>query len=349
MWLLSTDRAELHHFPSPELVPGGYAILSHTWNEHEQSFKDTQDLSRRCEGTDENPRDLAAPKVQKSCILARRHGYQWIWNDTCCIDKTSSTELSEAINSMFLWYSRAEVCFAYLQEVGRQSDVHALGSAFRTARWHSRGWTLQELIAPSLVVFVSQDWTTIGDKTELAPLLEAITGIPRNVLTRKSHFSSVSIAERMSWASMRDTARLEDEAYCLMGLFNVNMPTIYGEGRQAFRRLQHEIMKQSFDTSLFAWHRCLSSDTLRPLALHDIYQFFDTPSFRDHVYLIASSPKNFVKLSGSVVHYTPSMPQPLQPYLDWQWEQSSVRMPSNIPTYLRVANEILYLGRTGSL
>ncbi|KAM5543037.1 hypothetical protein V8D89_003421 [Ganoderma adspersum] len=322
MWLLSTDRAELHHFASPELVPGGYAILSHTWGEHEQSFKVTQDLAAQCKATGQNPRDLATAKVQRSCILARRHGYQWIWNDTCCIDKTSSTELSEAINSMFLWYSRAEVCFAYLQEIGRQSDVHALGSEFRTARWNSRGWTLQELIAPSLVIFVSRDWTTIGDKMELAPLLETITGIPRQVLTRKTHFSSVSIAERMSWASTRDTTRLEDEAYCLMGLFNVNMPTIYGEGRQAFRRLQHEIMKQSFDTSLFAWHRCLSAEALRPLALHDIYQFFDTPSFRDHVYLLASSPKNFIKLSGSVVHYTPSVSRPLQLYLDWQWEKN---------------------------
>ncbi len=178
---------------------------------------------------------------------------------------------------MFLWYSRAEVCFAYLQEVESKGDLHTPGSAFRTARLHTRGWTLQELIAPSLVVFVSQDWKNIGDKVELAPLLEAITGIPRHVLTRKTNFSSISIAERMSWASTRDTTRVEDEAYCLMGLFNVNMPTIYGEGRQAFRRLQHEIMKQSFDTSLFAWHRCLSSETLRPLALQDMYQFFNTP------------------------------------------------------------------------
>ncbi|KAI1791126.1 HET-domain-containing protein [Ganoderma leucocontextum] len=322
MWLLSTDRAELHFFAAPEAVTGGYAILSHTWGHGEQSFQETQALHKRCEATGENPRDLVSLKIRECCILAERHGYQWLWVDTCCIDKTSSTELSEAINSMFRWYSLAEVCFAYLEDVESDCVLDAQGSAFRTARWHSRGWTLQELIAPMVVIFVSRDWTTIGNKVVLASLLQQVTGVWWQVFTREVHYSVISIAQRMSWASSRNTTRVEDEAYCLMGLFNVNLPTIYGEGCQAFQRLQHEIMKQSFDTSLFAWGRWTSSDSVTPVEPREIYQYFNTSS-QNHVYLLADSPRSFVKPFGRTVRYTPSATYPLQPYLDWQWKTKS--------------------------
>nr|VWO95729.1 Alcohol dehydrogenase 1 [Ganoderma boninense] len=303
MWLLSTDRAELHHFPSPEAIIGGYAILSHTWGDNEQTFQDTQVLRDWCKKTGKNPRDFSSEKVRQCCILAERHGYQWIWDDTCCIDKTSSSELSEAINSMFRWYSCAE--------------LDAPMSAFRTARWHSRGWTLQELIAPTVVIFVSRDWQTIGNKVELASLLREATGVSSRVLTHEVHCSTVSVAERMLWASKRSTTRVEDEAYCLMGLFNVNMPTIYGEGRQAFRRLQQEIMKQSFDTSLFAWGACTRLHVVTPVMPKEIYRFLNTSS-QHHVYLLADSPKRFLKPWGRTIRYTPSANDPLQPYLDRQ-------------------------------
>ncbi|PIL33595.1 hypothetical protein GSI_04218 [Ganoderma sinense ZZ0214-1] len=323
MWLLSTDRAELHHFPSPDAVTGGYAILSHTWGDHEQTFQDTRALRERCERTSENPRDLSSDKVRESCILAERHGYRWIWDDTCCIDKTSSTELSEAINSMFVWYSRAEVCFAYQGDVESDCDLHAVGSAFRMARWHTRGWTLQELIAPFLVIFVSRGWKPIGNKRGLAPLLEEITGVRQQVLTGEAHYSMASVAECMSWASERSTTRVEDEAYCLMGLFNVHMPTIYGEGQQAFQRLQQEIMKQSIDTSLFAWDDWVDTDHATPLQLQDVYEGFEKSS-RNEFYLLADSPRVFRKpFGGRTVRYTPSVKDPLQPYLDWQWEMKA--------------------------
>ncbi|PIL33598.1 hypothetical protein GSI_04221 [Ganoderma sinense ZZ0214-1] len=328
MWLLSTDRAELHHFPFPNAVAGGYAVLSHTWGNREQTFQDTQALRERCVRTGENPRDLSSNKVRESCILAERHGYKWIWNDTCCIDKTSSTELSEAINSMFVWYSFAEVCFAYLGDVDSNCQLDAPGSAFRTARWHTRGWTLQELISPFLVIFVSGDWKIIGEKQELAPLLEEITGVRRQVLMGEMHYSVPSIAERMSWASQRNTTRVEDEAYCLMGLFNVNMPTIYGEGRQAFQRLQQEIMKQSIDTSLFAWDDWVTSlaDGATPMELQPLHRTFKLSSFRIF-YLLADSPTGFFnKRFGRGVRYTPSVSDPLQPYLDWQWEMNAEKV-----------------------
>ena len=127
MWLLSTDRAELHEFLSPvDVLPdGGYAILSHVWNKppepKEQSFKDVRKIVKRCKAEGKNPRDHVSEKIRRSCEIAEADGYKWIWNDTCCIDKTSSAELTEAINSMYRYYSLADVCFVYLRDVPTSS------------------------------------------------------------------------------------------------------------------------------------------------------------------------------------------------------------------------------------
>lgn len=179
--------------------------------------------------------------------------YQWVWIDSCCIDKTSSTELSEAINSMFRWYEQAEVCYAYLADVSSGSSLHTPESEFRRSRWHTRGWTLQELIAPSSLLFYSADWVFLGTRSQLSVLLHDITGVWPTLLDRTCGVWQTSIAMRMRWASKRRTTRVEDEAYCLMGLCGVDMPIIYGEGRRAFYRLQLEILKSSPDTSLFTW------------------------------------------------------------------------------------------------
>ena len=312
MWLLSTDRAELQHFTDHLAVDGGYAILSHTWGPNEQTFQELQALREECQRTGKNPRDCAPAKIRRSCLLAESYGYRWIWIDTCCIDKTSSSELSEAINSMFRWYASAEVCYAFLEDVPTDCDLDAPDSPFRHARWHTRGWTLQELIAPQVVVFISSDWSLLGHKLQLAELLSQITGVREEALMRPHTYSRVSVAERMSWASRRHTTRLEDEAYCLMGLFNINMPTIYGEGREAFQRLQQEIMKSTLDTSLFAWGFWM--DNLVPW----------TPRFgADNViqdkdaYPLARSPADFS--SNWTCYYTPIIVDPIQPYLPWQW------------------------------
>ncbi|KAI0740644.1 heterokaryon incompatibility protein-domain-containing protein [Earliella scabrosa] len=320
MWLLSTNRAELHNFKDHEAVDGGYAILSHTWGQNEQTFQDIQDLCEQYQGTEENPRDHAPEKIQRSCLLAESYGFRWIWIDTCCIDKTSSTELSEAINSMFTWYSFSEVCFAYLDDVPSDCDLHASDSAFRTARWHTRGWTLQELIAPQVVIFISQDWVRLGDKAHLADLIKEITGVWANVLRHEFPCTKTSVATRMMWASRRRTTRVEDEAYCLMGLFNINMPTLYGEGRQAFQRLQHEIIKVTRDTSILAWGS-YSQDGWSPVHSMDSSRI-------EPVYMqpFAHSPARF----DHNPFYSPALSRPLQPYLPSQWQTSHMDQPEAV-------------------
>lgn len=168
--------------------------------------------------------------------------------DTCCIDKSSSAELSEAINSMYTLYKKSYLCIVYLDDVdGAWWDFE-----LKYSRWFTRGWTLQELIAPRVLLFFDKHWKFIKTKDSIATLLAEITGIDTKVL-RTGDTKGISVAAKMSWAAKRTTTRPEDLAYSLMGIFDVNMPTIYGEGDKAFIRLQEEIMKKSNDQSLFAW------------------------------------------------------------------------------------------------
>ncbi|KAI0687943.1 heterokaryon incompatibility protein-domain-containing protein [Cerioporus squamosus] len=263
MWLLHTEKIQLRWLSSPDEV--SYAALSHVWGDDEQTFQDTPHVAPAngslARGALRKARDRAfrrpSLKIRKACARARQDGFRWLWVDTCCIDKTNSTELSEAINSMYVWYRTAAMCYAYLDDVPSGEDPHAPGSAFRRSRWFRRGWTLQELIAPASVIFLSEDWEPIGPKRRLAPLLEKVTGIDARVLTHKRPLEDVSVACRMSWAAGRETTRVEDGAYALMGLFGVCMPTIYGEGKHAFVRLQEEIIRTSPDQSIFAWGRTL--------------------------------------------------------------------------------------------
>jgi len=236
-----------------------YAILSHRWMEQEVDYREMVKFAKMAvEERDEIRRRDDYGKILQSCEQAQKDGYEWLWVDTCCIDKRSSAELSEAINSMYRWYENAKVCYVYLHDVP--------GSSFPTARyktyvkfkgwpeWFSRGWTLQELIAPSNVQFFNKDWRRIGDKKTLAPTLEAITGIPEHILIHGLNGNRPCVAQIMSWAGNRTTTRVEDRAYSLMGLLDVNMPMLYGEGKKAFHRLQLEIIRASNDQSIFAWH-----------------------------------------------------------------------------------------------
>ncbi|KIK14617.1 hypothetical protein PISMIDRAFT_57930, partial [Pisolithus microcarpus 441] len=215
-----------------------YAILSHRWGE-EVDYKEMIRLVKMDEEERKRVKKRHSyEKIIKSCEQAAKDSCEWLWVDTCCIDKRSSAELSEAINSMYRWYQNAQVCYAYLNP---------------SENWTLRGWTLQELIAPQEVKFFNKDWVHIGNKQRLASTLEDITGIPRGVLTSGLAGKGLSVAQIMSWAAERKTTRVEDRAYSLMGLFGVNMPMLYGEGKKAFQRLQLEIIRISSDQSIFAW------------------------------------------------------------------------------------------------
>ncbi|KAI8944264.1 hypothetical protein F4801DRAFT_572345 [Xylaria longipes] len=154
---------------------------------------------------------------------------------------------------MFQWYKSAAVCYAYLYDVS--GDIE---SNIAESRWITRGWTLQELIAPREVVFYSSDWNALGTRSELSVHLETATRIDKQFLMGGS-LDKASIAQRMSWAAMRSTSREEDEAYCLLGIFDINMPLIYGEGSKAFRRLQEVLVREyPEDHSLFAWGKVVT-------------------------------------------------------------------------------------------
>ncbi|KAK4444725.1 HET-domain-containing protein [Podospora aff. communis PSN243] len=242
MRLINTTTGEFEELIGRNIP--AYAILSHTWEDEEVSFADTKQDPRFRE-------KKGWRKISGTCKLARRDGYQYAWIDTCCIDKSSSAELTEAINSMFLWYQRARVCYVFLSDLATSSDDLTYG--LQNCRWFTRGWTLQELIAPRHVKFYNRWWQFCGSKENLVDKLATITHISRDVLTHQVGLSSVPVAARMSWASSRETTRIEDIAYCLLGIFGVNLPLLYGEEHRAFRRLQEEIIRTTPDLSILAW------------------------------------------------------------------------------------------------
>lgn len=267
MWLIETSTLKLKFVGEAE--KGSYAVLSHTWGEEEVSFEQFRNLS---------PTGLTAfSKIAKTCEIALQNGLAYAWVDTCCIDKSSSAELSEAINSMFKYYQDSAFCIALISDLPGSSSTSTLEADFESrfprCRWLTRGWTLQELIAPPRVLFYDSTWTFRGSKYDWKPLLVRETGVDEAILDSPSGLRSIPVARRMSWASRRQTTRVEDLAYCLFGIFDVNMPLIYGEGRKAFMRLQEEIAKDSYDLSLFAWQQQGSSPNYRGILAQSVTEF----------------------------------------------------------------------------
>lgn len=217
-----------------------YAILSHTWgtDDEEVNLKDVMKSRGKSK--------LGYRKLRFCSKQAAKDGLQFFWVDTCCIDKTSSAELSEAINSMFKWYQKATKCYVFLSDVspgGPTTELthEAWGQIFQSSRWFKRGWTLQELLAPTSVEFFTEDGERIGDMNSLLGAVHSTTRISIQAL-QGSTLSQFSIDERMSWAEGRETKREEDMAYSVLGIFDIQMPLIYGEGREkAFARLRREI------------------------------------------------------------------------------------------------------------
>ncbi|KAL6706174.1 hypothetical protein ACN47E_006090 [Coniothyrium glycines] len=222
---------ELQDFQGQQTPP--YAILSHTWgpDDDEVSYQDVKN------GTGLGKAGWS--KIEFCIARANEENIQWIWVDTCCIDKSSAVELSEAINSMFRWYHNSAICYAYLE------------GSFEYSRWWTRGWTLQELLAPRRVEFYS-DLVHCGSKQELGDYIQSHFGIPTSALCN-APLSGFSVEDRLSWAQNRQTKREEDAAYSMLGIFNVSMPIIYGEGRtkaynRLFEAIDHEARNRQLDS-----------------------------------------------------------------------------------------------------
>lgn len=258
MHLIDTATFQLHTVVSEE--DEDYAILSHRWREGEVLYEDIEGFqSSRKEGVAKLQAFCAEARQYADSRSSRNRGFRYVWADTCCIDKKSSAELSEAINSMYKYYSTATVCMAYLDDVHVAFSDPDFESQFRRSEWFTRCWTLQELIAPSEVVFYNARWERLSTKAHLRLLLSDITGVDAEALCGLP-LNQYSVAERMAWAANRKATRREDVAYSLIGLFNVNMPMLYGEGTKAYERLQEEILRETDDETIFAW----SSTTISP-------------------------------------------------------------------------------------
>ncbi|KAI9929363.1 hypothetical protein MW887_000831 [Aspergillus wentii] len=284
---VEADRFEVREFYDANIPP--YAILSHTWGDDEVTLRDLEETNAkrreeydifrtyRFTGRSDRRKRKGYSKIRGACSIAKNDSFDYVWIDTCCIDKTSSAELSESINSMYRWYEEAEVCYVCLADVSSMGD-------FSNSRWFTRGWTLQELIAPLKVIFLDRNWKVLGTKESLQAKISDRTRIPVDILTGTGDLDRVPVAQRMAWAATRQTSRLEDRAYSLLGIFGINMPMLYGEGKMAFARLQEEIMKVYEDFTLFAWR---SSD-------------------ENHGELLAISPDAFKDSSDFDLDYNPN-------------------------------------------
>ncbi|KAK6839282.1 hypothetical protein PG987_005148 [Apiospora arundinis] len=262
MRFINTTTFQFQELSDSEIrgLENGYSILSHRWTRasDEITYHDVLEMDAKVRSK------RGYPKFAGACAVANGLGYELIWIDTCCINKTDPVELSEAINSMCRWYAESDACITFLEDVTSPEN-------FNESDWFTRGWTLQELIAPKAVRFCDANWGFLRDKQSLQSVIVDITGIPVEVLTNAKSPQTYSIAQRMSWAARRLTQRVEDRAYSLMGLF---------DREKAFLRLQQHIIAQSADESIFAWDLDLLGETekgIRP-ADHQVFCGLLAPS-----------------------------------------------------------------------
>lgn len=257
-----------------------YAILSHRWGSDEVSYqdfvggykKDGAGYKKIIECCEYAAADIQSIDIRAEYRRLKLWGFEkwadlwdsdwvwvdtldWVWIDTCCIDKSSSAELSEAINSMYHWYAESSACYVYLSDVTKSDGIGQTLSELQESQWFTRGWTLQELLAPKDLMLLDKNWTELGTRSHLLANVAKAAGIAEKRLERRwsNEASGVSVAERFSWAACRNTTRVEDGTYCLLGLLGQNMPLLYGERNKAFLRLQLEIIRSSNDESVFVW------------------------------------------------------------------------------------------------
>ncbi|GAB7360740.1 hypothetical protein MBLNU230_g0614t1 [Neophaeotheca triangularis] len=255
--LINVKTLQLESFSAPG---PSYAILSHTWEGAEVSYRE---LRRRPAIHKEG-----YAKIQGACLQALRDGLNYLWVDTCCINKSNNAELAESITSMFKWYKSASICYVYMRDVRANvklqladadiqqvvpgSSLQKTLSAFQDSRWFTRGWTLQELLASPRIIFFGSDWCELCSLGDVASYVSFTTKVPVEALNHQKPLKEYSAAQKISWMAERTTTRLEDMTYSLFGICDVSFSANYGEGAQAFRRLQQKILMKG-DLSVLAW------------------------------------------------------------------------------------------------
>ncbi|EGS17115.1 uncharacterized protein CTHT_0074450 [Thermochaetoides thermophila DSM 1495] len=263
-------------------------------------------------------------KILYAVEQAEKDGFEYVWVDTACIDRTSSTDVSEAINSAFQWYSRAGICYAYLADVQADDNIEGYRTwldLFNMSRWFKRAWTLPELLAPKKLVFYAKGWKLLGTKSSLVKHVARVTKIDEVTLIEPKLVHKASIAQRLAWAAGRQASRPEDVAYSLLGLFGIHMPIVYGEGAEAaFQRLQEEIIKRSDDHSIFAWgilNQLLGpkprhTNTLPPsaLCLDEEADDESDENLAGATPILARSPDDFANMQFVIVPQSPEVNAP---------------------------------------
>ncbi|KAG6331200.1 hypothetical protein ID866_7890 [Astraeus odoratus] len=292
-------------------------------------FQDMEQIA--CKGKEQRPRNIPGyGKLLATCRQASRDGLKWVWIDTCCIGDNPDVK-EEAINSMYRWYRRSAICYVYLHDVVDEIFPKYVDKK-NGPRWFFRGWTLQELIAPQMLVFFNKEWQEVGTKESLASTLEQITRIPRKILTKGlpgyGDEYRPTAAQMMSWMADRETTKREDQAYALIGLFDVFLPIVYGEREKAFHRLQLKILEEHQDYSVFAWtssmlnepwhgslladHPSYFKDCSKLVRLGDIYEELDSGRpFQEAISITQRTARVLLPLTrclGSSCHFQVKLP-----------------------------------------
>ncbi|THV01249.1 HET-domain-containing protein [Dendrothele bispora CBS 962.96] len=249
--MINTYSLKLKDFEDGVSIPH-YAILSHTWGAEEIGyhdfdqlfFEDSENWSVFVEGVEmyeQHQGTKAKPayhKIVEACIKALSDGVEYLWVDTCCIDQEDQTDVHRNVKNMYSYYRNSRICYAYLVDMGHQSS-------FGQSRWFTRGWTLQELLAPPEVIFFDSNWGYIGSRTVLCAEISGVTGIPEDIVRGSTSFRDVDVQERMSWSVLRKTSRSVDRAYCLFGILGVSIEPDYTEDLvTAINRLQEAFFER---------------------------------------------------------------------------------------------------------
>lgn len=315
--LLDTTSLRFSAFEGEDIPE--YVILSHTWVQGEEvTFLEMKEL------VDDSSHPAwgrsGFRKIEGACREARSYDLAYAWVDTCCIDKKDPTELGEAINSMFKWYQQAALCLVYLEDL---IDDHSVLGKLGDCRWFTRGWCLQELIAPKTIWFYDRYWKCVAGKKRLCQEISQITDIGPAVLNHELSLDLIPVAQKMSWAAKRRTTRVEDRAYCLLGIFDIHMPLLYGEGVEAFTRLQEEIIKRLDDLSIFAPTSAFlvaqpnTNNMIQPCDLlatsPEAFRNFGRVTFSDR--LLDGTVYPFT-MTNHGLHFTP---QPVQAIMSWDY------------------------------